>query len=114
MGRDDERGAARSLLAKIFPHVRSRHRVETRGRLVAKDPVGLVQGGADQGHLLGHATRVGGEDRVSAIRQLEALEELGDAPPAYIVRHAVEVTESVEVFDRGVAAVEPGLVRDDA
>ncbi len=114
MGRDDERGAARSLLAEISPHVRSRHRVETRGRLVAKDPVGLVQGGADQGHLLGHAPRVGGEDRVGPIRQLEALEQLGDAPPAHILRHAIEVTESVEVFDCGVAAVEPSLIGNDA
>src|SRR6266566_3451832 len=64
VGRDDERGAARSLLAEIFPHVRGRHGVESRGRLVAKDPIGLVQGGADQSHLLSHAPRVGGEDRV--------------------------------------------------
>src|SRR6266851_829702 len=73
----------------------------------------LVQRGADQGHLLGHTTRVGGEDRVGAIRQLEPLEELPDAPPAHILRHAVEVTESVQVFDRGVAAVQPGLIGND-
>ena len=61
---DDERGAPTSLLAEIVTHVGGGDRVQARRRLVAEDPVGMMQRGSDQRDLLRHATRVRREHRV--------------------------------------------------
>ena len=55
VGGDDEGCAARPLLAQVAAHVGGGDRIEPRGRLVAEDPVGLVQSGSDQRHLLSHS-----------------------------------------------------------
>src|SRR5260370_36334026 len=53
MRRDDESGAARSLLAEKSPHVCGRHRVKTGGPALPKEPGGRVAGGAAERHPLG-------------------------------------------------------------
>ena len=109
--RDDQRRTATPLLVEIAAHVRRGHRVQAGGRLVAEDPIRLVKRGADERHLLRHAARVRGEDRVLAVRELEALEQISDAPAADRLRNTVEESEVVEVLRSGVAAVESRLVR---
>ena len=112
--RDDQRSTSTLLLVEIPPHVRRGNRVQARGRLIAEDPVRLVERGADQRHLLRHPAGVRGEDRVLAVGQLETFEQRGYAPAPDRLWNAIEVTEVVEVFRRGVAAVKPRLVRHDA
>src|SRR5437879_4927133 len=108
---DDERRAAGALLAEVVAHVGGRDGVEAGGRLITEDPVRFVKGGSNERDLLGHATRVRGEDGVGAVRELETLEQRGDALRAQVSRYAVQVAEVIEVFDRGVTAVKPSLVR---
>ena len=69
-----------------------------------------MQRRSDQRDLLGHTSRVGREDRVAAVREVEAFEKLGDALGADACRHAIQISEVVEVLDRGIAAVQPRLV----
>ena len=109
----DQGGAAIPLLGQVGAHLGGGHGVEAGGRLVAEQPVRPVQGGTDQGHLLGHAPGEGGERTAALRQQVEPLQQLLDAPRALGLRHAVEVAEVVEVLDRGVAAVQAGLVGDD-
>ncbi len=111
MSRDDESRAAFFLLAEVAAHVRRGHRVQAGGRFVAEDPVGLVDGRADQGYLLRHATRVRGQDGVGAVSQLETLEKARDALAADLFRDAVQVAKAVEVLSRRVASVQARLVR---
>src|SRR5260370_24613261 len=72
-----------------------------------------MESSPNQSHLMGHAHRVSGENRVRSVRELEALQQLRDAPFAHVRRHTVEVTEAFEGCDRGVALVQPRLVRND-
>src|SRR5260370_8529078 len=51
MGRDDERGAACSLLAEISPHVLTRHRVWPRPRPLPENSLVRLQAAHTQGPL---------------------------------------------------------------
>ena len=110
MGRHYQRRPTLALLAEIVAHVGGRDRVEAGGGLVAEDPVRLVQRGSDQRNLLRHAARVGGQHGVSAVGQLETLEQLGDSLLPHGGRDAVQKAEMVEVFGRGVASIQARLV----
>ena len=110
----DQGGAPLLLLAEEMAHVGRGHRVEPRSRLVAEDPVGIMQRRPNQRHLLRHAARVRGEDRVAAVGQLETLEERGDARTPFCFRNPIQVAEPIEVLRRRVATVEPRLVGHDA
>ena len=114
MGRHDQRGAALALLAEVAAHVGGGDRVQASGGLVAEDPVRLVQRGPNQRDLLRHAARVGGQHGVSAVGQLEPLQQRGDSLLPHIGRDAVKEAKVIEVLRRGVAAIEPRLVRHHA
>jgi hypothetical protein len=110
----DQRGAALALLVEVAAHVGGGDRVEARGRLVAEDPVRRMQRRPDERDLLRHAARVGGEHRVATVRELETLEQSLDALAPYLGRDAVQEAEMIQVLGRGVAAIQSGLVGDDA
>src|SRR5205823_10450511 len=80
------------------------------GGLVAEDPVRLVERGPDQGDLLRHAARIGGEHRVRAVGEVEPLEQPSDALAPRGDWDAVQKTEVIEVFGRRVAPVKARLV----
>ncbi len=110
MRRHDQGGATLLLLIEITAHVRRRDWVQAGRRLVAEDPVGLVERGADQRHLLRHAARIRSQDCALPVRELEALQQSVDALVADRLWNAIQVSEMVEVLRRGVAPVEPRLV----
>ena len=111
---DDQGRAAELLLVEVPAHVGRGHGIEAGCRLVAKDPVRIVERRADQRHLLGHATGIRGQDGVLPVRELETLEQSRDAPAADRRRNAIQVSEVVEVLGRGVAAIYSRLVRHHA
>ncbi len=113
VGRDDQSRAASPLLTEEVAHVSRGNGVETCCRLVAENPVGFVQRGADQRDLLRHAAREGGKHGVRAIGQLEALQKVADSLASNRFGNAVEVSKVVEVFRRRVAAVKARLVGHD-
>ncbi len=114
MSGHDQRRAPRPLLAEVVAHVCGRDRIESSRWLVAEDPVGIVQRRPDEGHLLRHSARVRREHSVGSIGQLETLEQRRDTLPPRLLRNSVEVAEAVQVFERCVASIQPGLVRHDA
>ena len=110
VSRDDEGSATALLLAEIAAHVRRGDRSQTRGGRVTEDPAGLMDGGADERHLLRHAARVSGENGVGAVSEIEALEERRDALAADFLGNSIQVAKAVEVFRCGVASVQARLV----
>src|SRR5207247_11423506 len=87
--RDDESGASRTLLREVVAHVRRGDGIQTRGGLVAEDPVWIVERGADQRAFLRHAARIRRERSVSAVGELKTLQQTLDSHAALGLRHAV-------------------------
>src|SRR3984893_16492880 len=110
VGRDNQGRTTASLLAEVAPHVCGCDGVEARGRLVAEDPVGLVEGGPGERPPLGHASRVRSQDSVLAIGQLESLQQLRNPSRSQGLRHSVQVAEVIQVLGSCVPSVESGLI----
>src|SRR3954447_13957461 len=108
LGGEEDRHARGDEPADDLPHRVAAPRVQPGGRLVEEDHARLADQRHRQVETAPHAARVGGGRALRRVEQLEALEQLGGAPPALGPAEPVQIGHQDQVLLAGEEVVDGG------
>ena len=110
----EDRHATRDELADDVPHDPPAARIEPGRGLVQEDDAWVADKRHRQIEPPTHAARVGRDDLVGGVDQVEALEQLGHALPGCFGVEVLEPRHEGEVFGTGQEAVDSDRLAGDA
>ena len=92
-------------LADDLPHGAAAARVQAGGGLVEEDHPGLIDEGHRQVEASSHPARVGRQQLVSGVGEVELLQQLGRPPPPSLAAEVAKVGHQLQVLGAGEQVV---------
>jgi hypothetical protein len=114
LGGEQDRGSAGHQVADDLPHGAAAARVQAGGRLVQEEDARVADQAHRQVEPAPHAAGVGGGRLPGRLGQVEPVQQLGGAPPAFAPAQVAEVGHQGEVLLAGEQVVHRGELAGDA